>query len=189
MPFRVAKVLNQHLAGGGFFICATRMGGHLGLRPGGGSLDPAAGATTGLVKALSREWTRALCKVVDFPEDVDAGTVAATLIEEVERDGGITEVGRRGIRRWGVGLSEFTPPQDPAARLPEDPVVLVTGGAGEITGKIAADLAGHFGGTYYLADLVPAPAQDDADVRALSQDREAFKTTLIERLKQKGERR
>ncbi len=188
MPFRAAKVLNEYLAGGGFFICATRMGGHLGLRPGGGSLDPAAGATTGLVKALSREWTRTLCKVVDFPEDVDAGTVAATLIEEVERDGGVTEVGRRGIRRWGVGLSEFTPPQDPAVQLPEDPVVLVTGGAGDITGKIAADLAGHFGGTYYLADLVPAPAQDDADVRTLSQDREAFKTTLIERLKQKGER-
>jgi len=187
MPFRVAKVLDGQLEGG-FFICATRMGGHLGLRPGGGSVDPAAGATTGLVKALSREWTGTLCKVIDFPEDVEAGMLAATLIEEVERDNGICEVGRRGIRRWGVGLSEFTPQGDESVGLPKDPVVLITGGAGDITGKIAADLAGNFGGTYYLADLIPAPAPDDPDVRAFRENREALKATLIQRLKQKGER-
>jgi len=187
MPFRVAKALDGQLKGG-YFVCATRMGGHLGLRPGGGSVDPAAGATTGLVKALSREWTGTLCKVIDFPEDVEAGMLAATLIEEVERDNGICEVGRRGIRRWGVGLSEFAPQNDESIGLPKDPVVLITGGAGDITGKIAADLAGNFGGTYYLTDLIPAPAPDDPDVRAFQEDREAFKATLIQRLKQKGER-
>jgi NAD(P)-dependent dehydrogenase (short-subunit alcohol dehydrogenase family)/predicted hotdog family 3-hydroxylacyl-ACP dehydratase len=188
MPFRVAQVLDEHLSNteGGFFVCATRMGGHLGLRPGGGSLDPASGATTGLVKALSREWPRTLCKVVDLPEDVNASTIATTLVEEAERDGGVVEVGRRGIRRWGVGLSEFVP--DEQAPLEKNPVVLITGGAGDITGQIAGDLAGHLGGTYYLADLVPAPPQDDPDVLALRENRDALKATLIERMKQQGER-
>ncbi len=191
LPFRVAKALDQALsnAPGSFFMAATRMGGHLGLRPGGGSLDPVAGATCGLVKSLDREWSQTLCKVVDMPADADADYIASTLIEEAEVDRGVCEVGRSGIRRWGVGLSEYTPCVEEEARagmgcLPaSDPVVLITGGAGDITGSIALDLASELGGSYYLVDLAPEPDQNDPDIELLGSDRDALKKVILGRLR------
>ena len=191
LPFRVAKALNEALSNtaGSFFVAATRMGGHLGLRPGGGSLDPVAGATCGLVKSLDREWQETLCKVVDLPAEADADYTAATLIEEAEVDRGVCEVGRAGIRRWGVGLGEYTPCAEEEAQagagcLPAaDPVVLVTGGAGDITGRIALDLAGNLGGSYYLLDLAPEPDQNDTDIKLLGSDRESLKKAILERLR------
>ncbi|MBW1871272.1 MAG: SDR family NAD(P)-dependent oxidoreductase, partial [Deltaproteobacteria bacterium] len=63
-----------------------------------------------------------------------------------------------------------------------------TGGAGDIVGKIVADLAANLGGTYYLADLTPIVDQNDPDVENLRNNPEELKLKLIERLRLSGER-
>jgi NAD(P)-dependent dehydrogenase (short-subunit alcohol dehydrogenase family)/acyl carrier protein len=169
-------------------IAATRMGGRLGLD--GANPDPAAGATAGLVKSLAREWPETLCKAVDFAASTSATEMAEALLEELERDPAVVEVGRLGEERLCPTLAELGP-SDPAQTqpgLPQQPVVLLTGGAGDIVGAVAIDLARNFRGAFYLCDRVPAAEPGDADVGLLRSDREALKRELVRRLSQDGAR-
>ncbi|RLB55854.1 MAG: hypothetical protein DRI34_09985, partial [Deltaproteobacteria bacterium] len=194
LPFRVAKAVDGLLGDNAFFIAAVKVGGQLGLRPGGRVVDPVAGATCGLVKSLAKEWSDVLCKVIDLPVDADPEYCAATLLEEAERDGGVVEVTRLGIRRWGVGLTQLQPLPPEQAQAGSggldrpDPVVLITGGAGDITGRIARDLAENLKGSYYLADLMPEPAADDPDIKLLAEDRTALQRTILTRLRASNEK-
>ena len=192
LPFRLAKALERHLAArqGTFFVCATRMGGHLGL-DGQVAADPLAGLTTGFVKALAREWPDALCKVVDLPADADPGFAADALLDEVQFDPGVVEVGCLPNGRFGAGLEEVagTAEQANTAWPPvEDPVVLVTGGTGGIASRVAADLAAHGGGTFYLVGRSGLPAEDDPEVKLLRADRDRLKSELVERLRRTNDR-
>ncbi|NMB75009.1 MAG: SDR family oxidoreductase, partial [Myxococcales bacterium] len=187
LPFRAAKAFDAIRAGQKTcFIAATRMGGRLGLD--GENPDPAAGATTGLIKSLAREWPETLCKAVDFAATTHPDEVARALLEEAERDPAVTEIGRTGDLRLAPTLAEL--PADDEGRtekgLPERPVVLLTGGAGDIVGAVAVDLARHMGGAYYLCDRVPEAKADDADVALLRSNREALKHELARRLGANG---
>ena len=169
-------------------IATTRMGGRLGLD--GANPDPAAGATAGLVKSLAREWPETLCKAVDFGASASAAEMADALLEELERDPAVVEVGRLGEERVCPTLAELGP-NDPAQAqpgLPQQPVVLLTGGAGDIVGAVAIDLARNFRGAFYLCDRVPAAEPGDADVGLLRSNREALKRELARRLSQDGAR-
>ncbi len=70
--------------------------------------------------------------------------------------------------------------------LGPETVVLVTGAAGGITSAIVADLAAASGGSFYLLDLAPLPAQDDEHVRLFCAGREALKQALIEAARRAG---
>ena len=187
VPFQVARECAALLADRPecFFLCATRMGGALGLT-GPGCADPAAGSTSGFVKALAREWRRTLCKVVDFEGGASGVLIANTLLREVERDRAVVEVGHNPQGRFGIGLAEEVVVAVESLR--RDPVVLVTGGMGEIVGPIAQDLADHVGGSFYLLARDRAPDEADPDLLLLRRDRQAFKLELIERLRRAGKR-
>ncbi|MCA9970417.1 MAG: SDR family NAD(P)-dependent oxidoreductase, partial [Anaerolineales bacterium] len=82
------------------------------------------------------------------------------------------------------------PPAADDARLVlgADSLLLVTGEAGGSTSAIVADLAAASGGTFYLLDLVEAPAADDRRVALFRTDKEALKQELIAAARAAGER-
>ena len=115
--------------------------------------------------------------------------MAATLIAETLRDPGAVEIGYKAGVRWTIGLQE-QPAVDgqPGLTLDEKTVFLITGAAGSIVSAITADLAAASGGTFYLLDLVPEPAADDADLNRFVSDKEGLKRELFTRIQARGER-
>ena len=82
--------------------------------------------------------------------------------------------------------------EQPAAEadleLTKDSVYIVSGGSGGITAPVVLDLARNCGGTFYLLSRTPLPDPDDADLKQLTTDRNAFKAEMGRRLKENGEK-
>jgi len=167
-----------------FLVAASRLGGHHGVGA-VAATAPMGGATTGFTKALSHERPEALVKALDFG-DVDASSVAATLIAETLRDPAVVEVGSADGLRWVVGLVE-APAAGPERLLDSTSTLVVTGAAGSIVAAITADLAAT-GATFHLLDLVARPEPDDPDIAQIATDREGLKTVLTSRLATGGAR-
>ncbi len=175
-----------------FLVTGTRLGGFHGYDE-AGATAPMGGAVTGFAKAYKREQPRALVKAVDLPPSRKTAAVADLLVAETLRDPGCVEVGHVHGQRWGVGLAEQPfPPQDSptegAMSLGPDDVVLVTGAAGSIVAAITADLARASHGSFHLLDLTPEPDPADPDLREYVEDRDAFRSVLAARMKDRGER-
>ncbi|HOU42570.1 MAG TPA: SDR family NAD(P)-dependent oxidoreductase, partial [Promineifilum sp.] len=175
-------------APGTFLVSATRLGGLHGYGP-DGATAPLGGAVTGFTKAYKRERGDVLVKAVDFEAGRKTAAPADALIAETLTDPGIVEVGYAGDDRYTVTLAE-----QPAAdggeglTLNKDSIFVVTGAAGGITSAIVADLAAASGGTFYLLDLVPEPAQDDQQIALFRQGKDALKAHLIAAAKASGEK-
>ena len=179
-----------------FLVVGTRLGGYHGYDS-AGATSPMGGAVTGFAKSYKKERPDALVKAVDFPASRKSAALADLLVQETLRDPGCVEVGLADGRRYGVTFREvaFTPLSATesalgagGARLTAGSVVVVTGAAGSIVSAITADLAAHSGATFHLLDLTPEPDPGDADLRAFRTDREGLKTTLMTRIKERGER-
>ncbi len=187
MAYRLARVLDEFREDGKkrFFVCATRMGGYLGL-DGHPSDDPLAGLTTGFVKSLDREWDDVLCKVVDFSTDATAAEVANAMLEETIYDPDVVEVGRSSQGRFSAITQEVDPRQHEISSWVDrqDPVVLVLGGTGGIASRVAADLASSSGGVFYLAGRAQLPSENDDYVKLYRSDRQALKLELVKRLRE-----
>ncbi|MBP8950588.1 MAG: SDR family NAD(P)-dependent oxidoreductase, partial [Candidatus Promineofilum sp.] len=175
-------------APGTFLVSATRLGGLHGYGP-DGATAPLGGAVAGFTKAYKRERGDALVKVVDFEMGRKTAAPAELLIAETLSDPGVVEVGYFNDERYTVTLVE-RPAADGGAglTLDKDSVFLVTGAAGGITSAIIGDLAAASGGTFYLLDLVPEPAQDDPQIALFRQGKDALKQHLIAEAKAKGEK-
>jgi NAD(P)-dependent dehydrogenase (short-subunit alcohol dehydrogenase family) len=183
------RVLYDSVAGPGtFLVSATRMGGLFGQTP-EGATAPLGGAVAGFTKAYGRERPEALVKVVDFAPGDPAGDVAEALVAEALADAGVVEVGRHDGLRFTIGLEE-RPARDGGhgLELGSESVFVVTGAAGGITSAIVADLAAASRGTFYLLDLVAAPARDDRHILLLRKSRERLKLALIEEARAKGDK-
>ncbi len=176
-------------AAGTFLVSATRMGGLHGQTP-EGATAPLGGAVAGFTKAYKRERGDVLVKVVDFAPACRGGRGRrgarggdARAIRASSRSAATTSCA-------GRSRSTEQPAKDgrPGLALTKDTVFVVTGAAGGITSAIVADLAGASGGTFYLLDLVTAPARDDRHIALLRQDREALKKALIEEARARGEK-
>ncbi len=173
---------------GTFLVSATRLGGYHGYDE-AGAVAPLGGAVTGFTKAYRRERAEVLVKAVDFPLSRKTASLADVLIEETVRDPGAVEIGRADGRRWTVGLREVAfGDGDGGLTLGSESVFVVTGAAGSIVSAIVADLAAATGGTFHLLDLTPEPDPADEDLARFATDREAFRTTISERLKAGGQR-
>ncbi len=182
------KLYEQIVEPSTFLVSATRLGGQFGI-DGTGASAPLGGAVSGFTKAYGRERPEALVKVVDFPGDAGPDRCAAALVDETLRDPGVVEVGRPGDDRITLRLTEIPPDDEPGLSLEPGTVFVVTGAAGGITSEIVSDLAaGCPGGVFHLLDLAEAPREDDPDLAAFVQDREALKRTLFERLRASGEK-
>ncbi len=193
--FNAMRTLYTSVAGPGrFLISATRMGGLHGYGPTGASA-PLGGAVTGFTKAyhieqsMRDEGKGLLVKAVDFESGRKTAEPADLLVAETLFDPGVVEVGHQNGLRCSVTLEE-QPARDgnPGMLLDENSVFVVTGAAGGITSAIVADLAAHSRGTFYLLDLVQAPARDDEQIRLFRQGRETLKQALIARAKAGGEK-
>lgn len=183
--FALAKGLSTHLdRKGTFFVSATRLGGTFGY----GNVaarNPCAGPVSGLTKAIGREKPGAVVKVVDFSAQDSLETIAERLVQEVENDPGVVEVGYFDGNRIGVTLVVQDDPAQPSTPfvLDKNSVVVVTGSGGAITSAITADLARQSGGaTFHLVDLPAKPTGSDPLVDRILKDREGVKRELIERL-------
>ncbi len=186
--YTAARVLYDRLEAGSFFIGATRLDGRHGFS-GSAIHAPFGGAVTGFLKALRRERPECVVKAVDFAPTRSTADPADRLLEEALYDRSTVEVGYHGGRRCTIAVEER--PLDRSqriARLPQDPVFVVTGAAGSIVSAITADLARTWPGTFWLLDLADRPADDDPDLDAFDRDPESLKRTLFERLKASGER-
>ena len=171
-----------------FVVAGTRLGGRHGYDE-QGALNPLGGGVCGFVKALKRERTDLLCKVVDFAPSRKTAALADQLIAETLSDPGAVEIGLDDAGRWTVGLREI--PVDGSAtglELGKDSVFVVTGAAGGIVSAIVSDLAVASGGTFHLLDLAPEPDRNDPDIGRFATDRDGLKRDIFERIKAGGER-
>jgi acyl transferase domain-containing protein/NAD(P)-dependent dehydrogenase (short-subunit alcohol dehydrogenase family)/acyl carrier protein len=173
---------------GTFLVAATRLGGQHGYNQAGASA-PLGGAVTGFAKTYKRERPSAHVKAVDFAIAQKPAEIAELLLHETVRDPGAVEIGYQGGLRWTVGLQE-QPAADgqPGLTLDENTVFVITGAAGSIVSAITADLAAASGGTFYLLDLVPEPAADNADLQRFISDKDGLKRELFARIQARGER-
>ncbi|MEW6650707.1 MAG: SDR family NAD(P)-dependent oxidoreductase, partial [Chloroflexota bacterium] len=169
-----------------FLICATRMGGLHGYshKPAASAL---AGAISGFAKALSRERPKSFVKVIDFVTDLPDHQLAARLVDETLRDPGAVEIGWENDQRFTITLVEKS--HVPVEGLPiENPVVMITGGAGGIVAPVLVDLSHRVRGSYYLLGRSPLADPNDADIQRLNQDRDGLKKVLLQRMAAQGQK-
>ncbi|MBW7886013.1 MAG: SDR family NAD(P)-dependent oxidoreductase, partial [Caldilineaceae bacterium] len=193
--YTAMRTLYTSVAGSGrFLIAATRLGGLHGYGA-EGAPAPLGGAVTGFTKAYRIEQTMReegkgiTVKAVDFEISRKTAELAGQLIAEALSDPGVVEVGHYDGQRYTVTLEE-QPARDgnPGMELNRDTVFVVTGAAGGITSAIVTDLAVASQGTFYLLDLVAAPARNDEKVRLFRTDKEALKRLLIDEARARGVR-
>jgi acyl transferase domain-containing protein/NAD(P)-dependent dehydrogenase (short-subunit alcohol dehydrogenase family) len=137
---RLAAALHRATEGApDAFVAVTGLGGSFGFTTPDEAVWQAALA--GFAKALAREWTDALVRIIDVDPAQDGRALAGEIVGELasaERD---LEVGLlSGGRRIGVHL-EPAPAGPGALPLDERSVVLVTGGGRGLGAKAAIDLA------------------------------------------------
>ncbi len=177
--FTLARLLPEYA----FLIAVTNMGGHHGfIHP----QNPINGAISGFIKALKMERPEQLIKVIDFAPDSAAGFIAGELIAETMQDAVTCEIGREQELRYAFILQEGANGQ--VSPLKEGSVFIVSGGTGGITAPVIEDLAKTRQGTFYLLGRICLPEKNDEDLRKLTNNREAFKTELQERMKAGGEK-
>jgi NAD(P)-dependent dehydrogenase (short-subunit alcohol dehydrogenase family) len=181
-----ARALYDDIASGCAVVTATRLGGRFGYDD-AGAQGTMGGAVAGFTKALARERTDALVKVVDVETGAAADEVAEALVAEALHDPGAVEVGRAQGLRWTVALDEREAEADPGRSLAGGTFV-VTGAAGSIVSAITADLAAASGGTFHLLDLTPEPDRADPDLARFVSDRDGLKLELAARIAEKGDR-
>ncbi|MFN3201150.1 MAG: SDR family NAD(P)-dependent oxidoreductase [Bradymonadia bacterium] len=184
LTFALAKALRRQQPAGGFFITLTSMGGRLGFGQGNGTL-PLGGAVAGVTKSLSREWAEARVRVIDLEPGVVFHGLGELVLAEAFSDRHEVEVGIRGGQRFTVRETALSVsgPSPMGVRLNPTSVILITGGAGGITARIAGDIARRTGAR--LA-LVGRTALTHADPRSI--DLEQEKARIKADLKARGER-
>lgn len=149
-------------------LCMSRGGGDFGGPEDQEARHPWRGGLAGLLKTAALEWPAGRFRTID----VDALPTPEQLLREVVEPGPV-EVGYRHGRRLTLRtlrqeLPEADPAQ-PAVRLGQDSVVLVTGGAQGITAEIVQEFAGRTHATFILLGRSPAPAdREDAATAGLS---------------------
>ncbi len=152
--------LLHDLPGKPFLICATAFGGLHGFGDQASRAVLSAG-TRGFAKAVSRERSSSLIKVIDFEADADLVKAAASLVAETLSGPGDVEIGYHSGLRFAIELKEETLPAMNEISLPKDSIYLVSGGTGGITGPVVLDLARAAGGTFYLMGRTPLPDRSD----------------------------
>ncbi|HPS47987.1 MAG TPA: SDR family NAD(P)-dependent oxidoreductase [Flexilinea sp.] len=170
-----------------FLIGATRMGSFNGLM---NCENPLNGIVTGFMKSLRRERPHQLVKVVDFNDQASPDYVADALISETLQDPVTVEIGRENDLRNGIALQEqeCETVDTGTGTLQAGSTFVVSGGTGGVTGVVIQDLAKATHGSFFLLGRTELPAENDADLLKLKQDRKGFGLELQERMRQAGEK-
>jgi NAD(P)-dependent dehydrogenase (short-subunit alcohol dehydrogenase family) len=173
-------------AGGGWFINVTALGGQFGL---GSEVPPAlaAAGTLGITKTLRREHPRLHVKNIDVDPHLPADMLAARLIQELDVDDDLAEVGLTQGGRWRPALAP-SPAAHTSTRLSLEngPVILVTGGAYGITAEIAHSLAARIKPRLIVVGRSPRPEPESHRTYLL--DRAGLRQFFLEGARAGGER-
>ena len=177
-------------AGAARVVVVTGQGGLLGH--GGPAGDPdataVAGAAQGMVRTFARELAGVESRLVDVDPAAGADDVAAHVLAELRAPGAPTEVGRTAAGRRT--LATVARPLDAdvgiEAGISEDrdlgagSVVVVTGGARGIGGRLAVEMARTTGCGVELIGRSPLPGPEPADLAGAA-DEVAVRQAIIRR--------
>jgi NAD(P)-dependent dehydrogenase (short-subunit alcohol dehydrogenase family) len=161
--FLIAQALRPALmaardAGGAAVIAATGMGGAFGTDTGPArEFDPGQAGVAGLTKCLAIEWPDVRVRAVDMDLLEAADRHAAAIHAELWADESCVEIGYCQERRLTPELYEAPIESSPLFHLPNDAVILATGGARGITAEICQELADRFTATFVLVGQTPLP--------------------------------
>ena len=179
--FVLLRASSAQLADGAHVLAATALGGHYGR--GGQFAGPALvlqGGSVGLLKSLREEQPGLRVKAVDTDPSETTDAIAATLLGELELDGGRIEVGYPGGRR--TVFRTVAEPAAEAVRVSLDGiVVLATGGARGITAETLGELA-RPGNTLVLTGRSELPESEPAEIAALG-TADALRRHFIEQVR------
>ncbi len=98
------------------------------------------GARAGIAKALGREWAACEGRVVRLDPALTPELAARAALEELAEVDGALETWR-AVDTREVGILDTDPWPQPAHRIPEDAVVILTGGTRGITARVALEFA------------------------------------------------
>jgi acyl transferase domain-containing protein len=137
--------LAQALAKAGTFDAITLgiVGTQLMAPLGDDGLAPAKSTVLGISKAIPQEMSSLTCRVIDIlPEQVDSERIVERIIAELTIEPFEPMVALRKGRRWvqSYEATRLEPPSEPAPRLREHGVYLITGGLGNIAVTLAEKL-------------------------------------------------
>jgi NAD(P)-dependent dehydrogenase (short-subunit alcohol dehydrogenase family) len=144
-------------------IAVTALGGEFGFAR--HERSPESGALCGLVKAVWFETGMSgpglSAKVVDLNVAESPETLAAYVLEEIDRGQPDVEVGYGGGRRCVVRPKQESVPS-PTAEPERGGVWVISGGARGVTAIVARELGRRFGLKLHLLGTSPAPNIDPA---------------------------
>jgi NAD(P)-dependent dehydrogenase (short-subunit alcohol dehydrogenase family) len=185
--FNLVKEFADDLrAAGGWFVNVTALGGQFGLGS-DNSVSLAAAGTLGITKTLKREYPQLFVKNIDVDPAMPSDLLSARLLQELEADDNLVEVGLTRDGRWRPALKQAPLPRNlPPLPLEPGSVILVTGGAYGVTADVARGLAGLVKPRLILAGRSPEPGPESPETRGL--DRAALRKHLIEEARRRGER-
>jgi acyl transferase domain-containing protein/NAD(P)H-dependent flavin oxidoreductase YrpB (nitropropane dioxygenase family)/short-subunit dehydrogenase/acyl carrier protein len=166
-----------------WIVAGTGLGGRFGHGAGARSGSGAAGGVSGFLKSVAKERPSTRVRVVDLDPRESAEMLAGNVFREIVAEDDHLEVGYVGGKRHTLVASSRPPSQGGKSPLEIDPrsVILVTGGARGITGRIALAMARRFGCTLELVGRSTASAGDgDAELAAAS-DARAIRKILASR--------
>ena len=177
--------LSRRLPESAFLICATTLGGLLGFIHG---QNPQEGLVSGFIKALRRERTGQLIKLIDLKPGMKSTAVADILINETLHDPVTTEIGYEGESRFSVSLRELPTDGLERSALAQGSIFVVSGATGGIMAPVLLDLTRATHGSFFLLGRSQLPLRDDPDFQALKSDRNAYRKKLQKQLQEKGEK-
>ncbi len=167
----------------GRMVFVSALGGHFG-RDGTMKGLIVAGGGPGLAKSLREEWPEARAKALDLDPTQSAKLQAATIFAELSAPEGRIEVGYPLGNRTLFRATEVALPIEERP-VPQDAVILATGGARGITAEILRRFAKP-GVTLVLIGRTALPAAEAADLAALK-DPNQLRRHLMEAAKAAGE--
>jgi NAD(P)-dependent dehydrogenase (short-subunit alcohol dehydrogenase family)/acyl carrier protein len=177
-------------AGAARVVVVTGQGGLLGHGGPAGAPDAAAaaGAAQGMVRTFARELAGVESRLVDVDPAAGAADVAAHVLAELRAPGAPTEVGRTaaGRRTLATGARPLDADVGIEAGIGEDrdlgarSVVVVTGGARGIGGRLAVEMARTTGCRLELIGRSPLPGPEPADLAGAA-DEVAVRQAIIRR--------
>lgn len=185
--FLLLRAFTPRFADGAHVLAATSLGGLFGRGERAGAIDAPAtlslqGGAVGKLKSLREERPGLRVKAVDLDLAQPVDALAATLLAEIELDGGRQEVGYpAGVRT--VFRTVAAPAGDDPARgaIRDSLVVFASGGARGITAEVLRELA-RPGNTLVLTGRVALPEREAPEHVALA-DADALRQHFIGRVR------
>ncbi len=177
--YRALQTLAVPLARGRV-LALSRMGGAFGRDGWDDGASPFGGGCVGVLKSVSMEMPGLLARAVDLPLDIPTETVGRIASDELRIVDSSIEIGYPGGTRHEF-LAGSEPVRDSGRlSLPEQAVVLATGGAQGITAYLLTHLA-RPGLTLHLLGRTPYPEADLASYAGL--DDPSLRRRLVEETK------